>query len=113
MQKAIDRLKEFNIKRDWDQFHSPSNISKSIAIEAAELLECFQWDESYDVENVKDELADVFMYAMIMAYKLDIDIEEIINAKIDRNEIRYPVAKSKGSSKKYTEFSDEDHTEEI
>jgi NTP pyrophosphatase (non-canonical NTP hydrolase) len=92
------------MKREWDQFHTPENLAKSINIEAGELLECFQWDNNFNLENVKDELADIFMYSIILAYKLDLDILEIINSKIDVNEKRYDVEHSKGNSKKYTEF---------
>lgn len=113
MKKIIERLKQFNLDRDWGQFHTPSNLSKSIAIEAAELLECFQWDDQADLEKVEDELADVFMYALMMAYTLDIDIEAIISKKLDRNEARYPITKAKGNSRKYTELSDEDHSGEL
>ena len=104
MEKIINRIKQFNMNRDWDQFHTPENIAKSIAIEAGELLECFQWDNNYDLKNVTDELADIFMYAIILSYKLDLDIFEIINNKIDINEKRYDVEHSRGNSKKYTEF---------
>lgn len=113
MKKTIERLKQFNQDRDWNQFHTPENIAKSISIEAAELLECFQWDSHYDIKQVKDELADIFLYSLIMAYQLNLDVEEIVNAKISRNEKRYPVSKAKGSSKKYTEFNYEDNTEDL
>lgn len=93
------------IDRDWDQFHSPANLAKSISIEANELLECFQWsDDDYDIEHVKEELADVIVYCRNMLDKLGLDEDEIVNAKMDKNEAKYPVEKSKGSNKKYTEL---------
>ncbi len=104
MQKAIKKIIAFNEERDWDQFHSPSNLAKSIAIEAGELLECFQWDDDYDKDKVLDELADVMNYCIQLALKLDVDIEEVILDKIEKNELKYPVDKAKGTSKKYTEL---------
>ncbi len=96
---------QFTADRNWDQFHSPENLAKSIVIEAAELLECFQWSNSeYDINAVKEELADVMNYCIQMADKLDIDIEDCILEKIKKNAEKYPVEKSFGSSKKYTEL---------
>jgi NTP pyrophosphatase (non-canonical NTP hydrolase) len=93
------------IDRDWDQFHSPANLAKSISIEANELLECFQWsDDDYDIDHVKEELADVIVYCRNMLDKLGLDEDEIVNAKMDKNEAKYPVEKSKGSNKKYNEL---------
>lgn len=104
-QKTLDRIRKFTEDRDWDQFHSPSNLAKSIVIEAAELLECFQWDnESFDEEHVKEELADVMVYCQNLADKLGLNPDEIINKKMDKNEAKYPVEKAKGSNKKYTEL---------
>ncbi len=113
MKETIIRIEKFNNERDWAQFHTPDNLAKSIAIEAGELLECFQWSSDYNIEKVTDELADIFLYATILASKLNLDIDEIVNAKISRNENRYPVTKSKGNSIKYTEFVDEDNSESI
>lgn len=104
MKKLSKELLEFNNERDWGQFHTPENLAKSISIESGELLECFQWDNNYELENVKDELADIVMYSMMLAEKLDLDLEEIIKDKLERNKKRYPVEKAKGNSKKYTEF---------
>ena len=99
------RVIRFTIDRDWDQFHTPGNLAKSISIEANELLECFQWsDTNYNEDKVKEELADVLVYCMDMLDKLDLSAEEIIKAKMDRNEAKYPVDKAKGSAKKYTEL---------
>ncbi|SEK67388.1 NTP pyrophosphatase, house-cleaning of non-canonical NTPs [Pseudobutyrivibrio ruminis] len=104
-QETIDRIRKMTIDRDWDQFHSPANLAKSISIEANELLECFQWsDDDYDINHVKEELADVIVYCRNMLDKLGLDEDEIVNAKMDKNEAKYPVEKSKGSNKKYTEL---------
>ncbi len=104
-QETIDRIRKFSEDRDWDQFHTPANLAKSIVIEAAELLECFQWsDESYDLQHVKEELADVLVYSRNLLDKLELDEDEIINMKIDQNEAKYPVSKAKGSSKKYDQL---------
>ncbi len=102
---TIERIRKFTEERDWDQFHSPTNLAKSIVIEAAELLECFQWsDTEYDIDRVREELADVLVYCRNMLDKLGLDEDEIINQKMDKNEAKYPVEKSKGSSKKYDEL---------
>ena len=96
-----NRLIKFNEDRDWDQFHSPENLAKSIAIEAGELLECFQWDDNYNLEDVEDEMADVFAYLINLSDKLGVDLFEITDKKIDKNEKKYPVDKAKGKSDKY------------
>lgn len=98
------RIKKFNDERDWNQFHSPSNLAKSISIEAAELLECFQWSENAEVEKVKEELADVMNYCLQMAQILGFDIIEIINEKMDKTEKKYPIEKAKGKSTKYNKL---------
>lgn len=99
------RIIRFSTDRDWDQFHSPSNLAKSISIEANELLECFQWsDKDYKLDKVKEELADVLVYCIDMLDKLNLSAEEIIREKMARNEAKYPVEKAKGSSKKYDEL---------
>ncbi len=104
-QTTIDRIRRFTEDRDWDQFHTPANLAKSIVIEAAELLECFQWsEEDFDIEHVKEELADVLVYSQNLIDKLGFDPDEIINKKMDRNEAKYPVEKSKGNAAKYTQL---------
>lgn len=103
-QETIDRIRKFTEDRDWDQFHSPSNLAKSICIESAELLECFQWDDNYDIEHVKEELADVLVYCRNMLDKLGLDEDEIVNAKMEQNEKKYPVEKAKGKSNKYDDL---------
>ena len=103
--ETIDRIRKFTEERDWDKFHSPSNLAKSISIEANELLECFQWsDTDYDISHVKEELADVLVYCRNMLDKLGLDEDEIVNAKMDQNEAKYPVEKARGKSDKYTEL---------
>ena len=97
-------VKKFTEDRNWDQFHTPDNLAKSIVLEAGELLECFQWSPEYDEQAVKEELADVMNYCIQLADKLGISIEDAIIEKIRKNDIKYPVDKSYGSSKKYTEL---------
>ena len=100
--ETIDRIRKFSDDRDWNQFHSPANLAKSIVIEAAELLECFQWDDDkFDEQHVKEELADVMVYCRNLLDRLGYDEDEIINMKMDQNEAKYPVEKSKGKSDKY------------
>ena len=102
LEQLKQRIDKFNKDRDWDQFHTPSNLSKSISIEASELLECFQWsDTNYDIEAVKEELADVMNYCIQMSLVLNLDIIDIINDKMDKTELKYPVDKAKGVSTKY------------
>lgn len=103
--ETIDRIRKFTDDRDWNQFHSPGNLAKSISIEASELLECFQWDDkNFDIEHVKEELADVLVYCRNMLDVLGLDEDEIVNSKMDKNEVKYPIEKSKGNSLKYDEF---------
>ena len=104
-QQTIDRIRKFTEDRDWDQFHSPANLAKSIVIEAAELLECFQWsDEEYDLQHIKEELADVMVYSQNLLDKLGLDADEIVNMKMTMNEKKYPVEKARGSSAKYDQL---------
>ena len=101
----MNLIKKFNKDRDWGKFHTPSNLSKSICIEAAELLECFQWDnDNFNLDNVKEELADVMIYCLQMAIALDVDPIEIIKNKMDKNAKKYPVEKAKGVATKYDKF---------
>ena len=101
-QETIDRIRKFTENRDWDQFHSPANLAKSIIIEAAELLECFQWsNENYDLQHVKEELADVIVYSQDLLDKLGLDADEIVNMKMTMNEAKYPIEKAKGKADKY------------
>ena len=105
LEQLKQRIDKFNKDRDWDQFHTPSNLSKSISIEANELLECFQWsDTNYNIEEVKEELADVMNYCIQLSLVLNVDIIDIINAKMDKTELKYPVDRSKGVSTKYNKL---------
>ena len=110
-QETIDRLRKFIADREWEQYHTPANLAKSISIEAAELLECFQWsDTDYDIEHVKEELADVMVYCWNLLDELGLDEDEIINAKMTQNEAKYPVEKARGSAAKYDQLADENRT---
>ena len=104
MEETIRRVRKFRKDREWDQFHSPENLAKSIAIESGELLECFQWDNSFNKQDVCDELADVVNYCILMADKLDVDLEDIVLKKLKKTEKKYPVEKAKGNSKKYNQL---------
>lgn len=104
MENIKKRVRKFRDDREWKQFHTPENLAKAINIESSELLENFLWDNNYDQEQVCDELADVMVYCLDMADALGVSIEDIINNKMDKNEAKYPVEKSKGNSKKYTEL---------
>lgn len=100
-----EKIDQFNKERDWDKFHSPANLAKSISIEANELLECFQWsDDNYDIADIKEELADVVNYCIQMASVMDIDIKEIVLEKLERTAKKYPVEKAKGVSTKYNKL---------
>lgn len=104
--KTIDRIRKFTEDREWEPFHTPANLAKSISIEANELLECFQWsDTDYDLDHVKEELADVMVYCRNMLDCLGLDEDEIINDKMTKNEAKYPVEKAKGISAKYNQLS--------
>ncbi len=102
---TITRIRKFTDDRDWEQFHTPANLAKSISIEANELLECFQWSETdYDLDHVKEELADVLVYCRNMLDRLGLDEDEIVNEKMAKNEAKYPVEKSRGRSDKYDQL---------
>lgn len=103
--ETIERIRKFSEDREWEQFHSPANLAKSIVIEAAELLECFQWsDKEYDIQHVKEELADVMVYCQNLIDVLKLDEDEIVNMKMSQNETKYPVDKAKGRSEKYDQL---------
>lgn len=100
-----DRLVKFRDDRGWAKFHTGENLAKSIAIEAAELLEVFQWShEERSLEKVKEELADVLLYSALMADHYHLDVDEIMLAKLIENEKKYPVERVRGCSKKYDEY---------
>jgi NTP pyrophosphatase (non-canonical NTP hydrolase) len=101
MKELQEKIEKFNEERDWDQFHSPENLAKSISIEAGDLLVLFQWNNEYDLEEVKDELADVINYCLLMADKLGVDPKQIVLDKMEKTAKKYPVEKAKGKSLKY------------
>ncbi|MBO6054605.1 MAG: nucleotide pyrophosphohydrolase [Oscillospiraceae bacterium] len=103
-EETLARIRNFVKDRDWEQFHTPANLAKSIAIEAAELLECFQWSDEADPEHVREELADVLIYCQDLLDCLGLDADEIIMAKMARNEEKYPLEKAKGSAAKYDQL---------
>lgn len=109
MKELIDLINQFRDERDWRKFHNEKDLAISISLEASELLELFQWKQSEEVvekslKEIKEELADVFMYSLMLADNLNLDVEEIIKEKIDINAKKYPVELSKGNNKKYTDL---------
>ena len=104
LEQLMKRIDKFNKDREWDQFHTPVNLAKSISIESAELLECFQWNDNANIEDVKEELADVMNYCLQMCQVLNLDPIDIMNTKMDKTEKKYPVDKAKGVSTKYDKF---------
>ncbi|MGR6092114.1 nucleotide pyrophosphohydrolase [Brevibacterium sp. CSND-B09] len=98
-----DTVRQFMAERDWQQFHSPENLAKSVSIEAGELLECFQWGDA-DLESAKDELADVLTYCMLLADELGLDPDTIILDKLAKTREKYPVEKARGTSVKYDQL---------
>jgi NTP pyrophosphatase (non-canonical NTP hydrolase) len=106
LQKITEAITKFRDERDWEQFHNPKDLAVALNIEAGELLEAFLWKKSQeaDPEKVKEELADIFNYAFLLAEKYDFNVEEIIMEKLQSNSEKYPVNKAKGSAKKYTDL---------
>ena len=106
MEQVIQKLRQFRDNRDWQQFHNPKDLAVALSIEASELLEAFLWKspESADPDKVKEELADVLAYALLLSDSYGFDVEKIVLEKIARNEEKYPVEKAKGTAKKYTEL---------
>ncbi|REJ05125.1 nucleotide pyrophosphohydrolase [Microbacterium bovistercoris] len=102
--QTIETLRAFTAERDWAQFHSPENLAKSIVIEAAELLECFQWGPEFNQRKVEDELADVVTYCIHLAGVLGVDLDEIVLRKLEQTRTKYPVEKARGRTTKYTEL---------
>lgn len=102
----LKSILDFRNARDWQQFHTPENLAKSISIEAAELLEHFQWGDAYDQKELEDELADILIYAFFMAEALGADIETVMLNKLEKNRKRFPVEAVKGNSGKYTRVDD-------
>jgi NTP pyrophosphatase (non-canonical NTP hydrolase) len=109
MASEIDKISkmivDFRDKRDWKQFHNPKDLALAISIEASELNELFLWKHynEFDRTRLAEELADVLIYSLILAHETNLDVKKIIHSKIHKNKKRYPIKKSKGSSKKYTE----------
>lgn len=105
MKKIIEQIRAFNHERDWEQFHSPSNLAKSLMIEAGELLELYQWSDTVKSEDaLKEELADVLSYALMLADHYGFDLTEIMEAKIKKNALKYPINKAKGKADKYDDL---------
>ena len=105
MQEILDLIQQMRITRGWDKTDTIATLIKSVSVEAGELLECFQWsDTDYDIQHVKEELADVLVYCRDLLDKLGLDEDEIVNMKMDQNEAKYPVEKAKGNSDKYNEL---------
>jgi NTP pyrophosphatase (non-canonical NTP hydrolase) len=105
-QALTQKLKHFAEDRDWGQFHNAKDLALALSIEAAELNELFLWKkpEAADPEKIKEELADIFAYALQLAAKYDLDVSQIVLDKIEKNAAKYPVDKAKGSAKKYNEL---------
>ena len=104
MKEVKEQIIKFNEERDWDQFHSPENLAKSISIEAGELLECFQWNNNFDKDEVCEELADIVNYCILLSDKLDVELEDIVLKKLEKTRKKYPVEKAKGVSTKYNKL---------
>lgn len=113
LERVLEKITEFSTQRDWDQFHSIKNLTMALSVESSELVEIYQWiseEESNDKTNTKlitktqDEVADIFIYLLKIADKLDINLEHAVYAKLEQNALKYPLEKSKGNSKKYDEL---------
>lgn len=104
--EIMEQIVQFTKERDWDQFHNGKDLALALSIEASELNEVFLWKkpEEVNVEKIKEELADVMNYAFLIAHKYDLNIKEIILAKLEKNSEKYPVNKAKGNAKKYNEL---------
>ena len=104
MEELAKKIRQFAIDRDWLQFNTPENLAKSISIEAGELLECFQWNNNYDIDELKDEIADVMNYCILLCSQIGVDPKEIILEKLKISEKKYPIEKFKGKSTKYNKL---------
>ena len=109
-QETIRQVIQFRDDRNWRQFHNPKDLAISLSLEAAELLEIFQWsgDDLVCVDKldrIREELADILSYCILMADVCGLDLDEIMNSKVDKNEAKYPVEKARGSAAKYTELT--------
>ena len=101
---VLEQLREFVAERDWAQFHTSENLAKSVSIEAAELLELFQWDSNVDEARIRDEIADVLTYCYLLADKHGLDPEEIVLQKLEQTKNKYPADKARGKSTKYDQL---------
>lgn len=109
MKRELEKILNFQKARDWKQFHTPKNLAISLVLESSEVLEVFQWDEKLNKqkeEQLADEISDVYYYLLLLAHEAGIDLKEAFNNKMKKNEIKYPVEKVKGSSRKYDEYND-------
>lgn len=104
MEELTKKIRKFAEERDWLQFNTPENLAKSIAIEAGELLECFQWNSNYNKDELKYEIADVMNYCILLCSQIGVDPKEIILEKMEISAKKYPVEKAKGVSTKYTKL---------
>lgn len=106
----ISELTKFRDERDWEQFHNPKDLAVALSVEASELLELFLWKshEEVDVPRLKEELADVFAFAFLLAGKMEFDVKQIVLDKIEANRRKYPVSLAKGNAKKYTDLNNGD-----
>jgi len=101
---ARDALRAFVAERDWAQFHSPENLAKSISIESAELLELFQWNGDADEQRLRDELADVLTYCILLADRIGADPQQLVLDKLEQTRAKYPAEKARGRSEKYDQL---------
>lgn len=115
--KTLKRVKNFSVEREWDKFHTPKNVAISVSLEANELLELFQWENDESVEkklkedpeylqDMKDEIADVANYLMVLCDRIGVDLLDIVNEKLEKNIEKYPVEKCKGKADKYTAYQE-------
>ncbi len=105
-EQLIAEIREFNQRMDWEQFHTPENLAKSISIEAGELLECFQWNNNFKKDDLCEEMADVYSYLLMLADVIGVDLDEIGLAKLQKTQAKYPVDKFKGISTKYNKLGE-------
>ena len=103
---VAEALRDAVAEREWSQFHTPANLAKSIAIEAGELLECYQWDDAAPIDRVADELADVLTYCQLLADRLGLNTDSIVLDKLAKTEAKYPVDRSRGRSARYDQLPD-------
>ena len=104
MEELTKKIRNFSVERDWLQFNTPENLAKSISIEAGELLECFQWNNKYDKDELKYEIADVMTYCILLCSQIGVDPKEVILEKLEISSKKYPIEKCKGKSDKYNKL---------